>query len=414
MGLARHGRFALLIAGTALNAIGSWATLIAVWGFATTRFHAGADQIALLGGAWALPGVLIGPFAGVPIDRVGPKRVLIVANVAGAGVSLALAGAHSFSTLAVLALAVGAVTGFAQPAAMSLPPRLVDDDGLLQANSLLGAAEQSAIVLGPLVAAAVISGWGARAPFFFDAATFVVGAATLVPLHLRPLAPAGRESPFREVRRGVALAWSIAEVRQTLTVATVVFFSWGAFFVLEPLYVRDVLHRSPVLLGLFQSAFGVGLIGATLVLPKIGDRVASVPALAASVVGSGVAAGAYVGTRSVAVAFVGVFVWGVCVGFFFSPMQTLLQRATPTEAHGRVLALSTTLEGAGNMAGIPAAGIVIGAVGVRATGVGVGLLALGAGVVGLLRAQPRIARRSDSPASTATADGTNHHITTPA
>jgi predicted MFS family arabinose efflux permease len=259
----------------------------------------------------------------------------------------------------------------------------------------------------------VISGWGVRAPFVFDAVTFLIGAAALVPVTLRATAPQPRQSPFREAAGGVSLARAIPEVRHTLMLAAAVFCSWGAFFVLEPLYVRDVLHRSPVLLGLFQSAFGVGLLGATLVLPRIGDRVATLRALSASVVGSGVAAAMYVGTRSVVVAYAGVFVWGICVGFFWSPMQTLLQRATPLEAHGRVLSLATTLEGAGNMAGIPLAGIVVAAVGVRATGIGVGALALVAGVVGLGGSQ-RMARRSDTAASTHAASGTNHHMATPA
>ena len=98
---------------------------------------------------------------------------------------------------------------------------------------------------------------------------------------------------------------------------------------LEPLYVRDVLHRSPATLGLLQTVFGIGLIGTTMLLPRIGERIASVRMLALAVGASGVAAALYVGTRSLAVAMVGVFLWGVDVGFFWPPMQTVLQRSTP-------------------------------------------------------------------------------------
>jgi predicted MFS family arabinose efflux permease len=146
--------------------------------------------------------------------------------------------------------------------------------------------------------------------------------------------------------------------------------------------VRDVLHRSPAVLGLFQTAFGVGLFGTTLLLPRIGDRVASVRALSVSVAVSGVAAAVYVGTHVLAVAFVGVFVWGVDVAFFFPPMQTLLQRVTPVEAHGRVLALASTLDGVGNLAGIPLTGVIVALIGVPATGAVVGGFALTAGAVG--------------------------------
>src|SRR5581483_6454967 len=121
MKLLRQPRLAMFFAGGALNAIGTWATLIALWGFAAYRFHSGPDQIALLG------------------------------------------------------LASGGVQAFGRPAATSLPPRIVDDADLLAANSLMGVAEQSAIVFGPLAGSLAINLWGLKGAFFFDAATFAVG-----------------------------------------------------------------------------------------------------------------------------------------------------------------------------------------------------------------------------------------------
>ncbi len=274
---------------------------------------------------------------------------------------------------------------FGQPAAMSLPARIVGDDDLLAANAFLGAAEQSAIVFGPLVAAVAISAWGIRAPFLFDAATFVAGAVAVAPVHLRPVAtvrldagPVATRSARVELREGLVLARSIRDVRRALALAGAVFFTWGAFFVLEPLYVRDVLHRSAALLGLFQTVFGVGLVATTLMLPALGDRVASLRVLSLSVALSGLAAATYVGTRSVFVAFVGVFLWGVDVAFFLPPMQTVLQRATPVEAHGRVLGLASTLEAWGSLIAIPLTGLVVASIGVSRTGAVVGAVAVAA------------------------------------
>jgi predicted MFS family arabinose efflux permease len=175
-----------------------------------------------------------------------------------------------------------------------------------------------------------------------------------------------------------------------------VFLTWGAFFVIEPLYVRDVLHRSPSVLGLLQSCFGVGLVGTSLLLPKFGDRVATPRGVALSVMVSGLAAALYVGTRSEPVAFAGVFLWGVDVAFFSAPVRTVLQRATPAQVHGRVLALVGTLDGWGNAAALPLTGLLMAAFGVRAAGITAGALALLAGSVGLVVAS-RI--RLPSPAS---------------
>jgi MFS family permease len=386
--LLRKWPFALLCAGSALNAIGSWAALIAIWGFASTQFHASATQIALLGLAWSAPAALIGPLAGVPVDRFGPRVVLVISDAVGALTALAMAAAHSFGMLAGLAFGSGLVQAAGLPAGQSLPPRLVDDSDLLQANALLAMADQSAIVLGPLVAAAVIASVDVRAAFYVDAITFVVGALSVLPLRLRPLTtPPNRESVWREVRAGLRLAWSTPAVRRTLALAGAAFASWGAFFVLEPLYVRDVLQRSSALLGLFQTAFGVGLLVTTALLPRLGDQLASVRALAVSVALSGLAAATYVGTHLVAVAFIGVVAWGVDVAFFLPPMQVVLQRATPTGSHGRILALSSTADGVANMVAIPLAGVCVGLLGVRATGVLVGALAVVAGTVGWVTQQ---------------------------
>ena len=43
-----------------------------------------------------------------------------------------------------------------------------------------------------------------------------------------------------------------------------VYLSWGAFLVIEPIYVREVLHGSPTMLALLQATFGVGLLLMTL------------------------------------------------------------------------------------------------------------------------------------------------------
>ncbi|HEV2369100.1 MAG TPA: hypothetical protein VGR90_04450, partial [Acidimicrobiales bacterium] len=99
MHLLRSRPFALLFTGYALNAIGSWAALMAMWGFASYRFHAGAGQIALIGLSWAAPAALLSPVAGVPIDRLGPRRVLLAAYAVGAGAGVAMAFAGTLRML---------------------------------------------------------------------------------------------------------------------------------------------------------------------------------------------------------------------------------------------------------------------------------------------------------------------------
>jgi MFS family permease len=383
--LLRSRQFFLLFLGQALNGIGSWAALVAMWGYAAYKFDSGPTEIAWLGLAWAAPAALIGPLVGVPIDRLGPKRVLLWTYAAASAIAVAMAFTDTYAQLFGFSVLYGFTQAFGHPAGAALPPRLVTDDDLLAANALLGAAEESSIVFGPLLAAAVIAIWDVQAAFVADAITFWIGIAVLLPLRLRAGGAGSTARLVHEVVEGVRLARHQPVVRFTLAISAGVFLSWSTFLVVEPLYVREILHRSPTTLGLLQTAFGVGLVGTGLLLPRLGDRVATPRAVAASVVLSGVAAAIYVGTDSLLVAYVGVFLWGVDVGFFAAPSRTLLQRATPVNAHGRVLSLFNTVESWVSMISIPIAGVLASHLGVR----GVAFLAAGiattAGALGLLR-----------------------------
>ena len=301
----------------------------------------------------SLPGALLGPLLGVPIDRLGPKRTLLVANLLGVLDALALTQANSYLQIVLLALPLGLIEAFAAASLDAIPPRLVASDDLVAANALLGGAQDVAIVFGPLLAAVVNEQWGLTGAFLADAATFAVGALVALTISIEP-APRVRRSATRRgasCATGSTLARRTPGLRWTLVVVASVYLLWALFGLLEPLYVRDVLGESDEVFALLQTVFGVGLVLTSLALAKIGDRVARPRVVAIAVVVSGLTAALYLGTQSLAVAFVGVFLWGVDVAFFYVPAKTLLQRFTPGAFHGRILSLNQSLE--------PMAGIVM-------------------------------------------------------
>lgn len=308
MRLLRQPRLALLFAGAALNEIGSWASIIAFWGYAAYRFHSGPAQIALVSLMWAAPGAVFSLFSGWPIDRFGPKRVIIAADILGVVTALGMVWAGSYGVLVALVLASGTVGAFGRPAASTLPPRLADDSELLAFNALLSLTTQLALVVGPLVASVAIAAWSIRGAFVVDAVTFVIGIASLLPLHLRPVTGEAKQLPSpRDALAGVRLSWRLVAVRRTMLLGLAVFCSWGASMVMEPLYVRDVLHRSSATFGWLQTIFGLGLISMTAVLPRIGERAVSLRAQAATVLASAVAVVVYLASGSLPVAAVGIF-----------------------------------------------------------------------------------------------------------
>ena len=386
--------FALLLTGQAINTTGSWISLIAIWGFAAFRYDVSPGGLAVLFVVLSVPGALLGPALGVPIDRYGPKAMLVVANVLGMLDALALTQARSYAQIILLALPLGLIDALARASLDAIPPRIVPDDQLVRANAFLGGAQDLAIVVGPALAAVVNSQWGISGAFAVDAATWFVGALVALRMrvpHTRRERAEGVTS-WHELRAGGRLARATPGLRWTLAVAASLYALWAVFGVLEPLYVRDVLHEGDATFALLQTVFGIGLVTTSLVLAAWGDRLVRPTVIGGAVVASGLTAALYLGTSSVTVAFVGVFLWGIDVAFFYVPARTLLQRYAPAAFHGRVMALNHSLEPAAGIVMTPLAALALLVVSVSVLGVAAGLLATVGGVVAL-----RFARRLSVP-----------------
>lgn len=374
------------MAGQAANAIGSWAALVAVWGYASFHFDASATDLALLGVSWALPLVLLGPVAGIPVDRFGPKRVLIVADTVAAGVTLLFIFAGSFEVLLLLGAIEGCTKAFSEPAFQSLPPRLVDDEHLVAANGWLGMASQSAIVFGPLLAAGSFSAFGFDGAFVVNSLTYLVGVAVLLPFHIGPAptesnAPVARPRLRDEVREGVAVVRARPTLLRGLALATTVYLTWGAFIVIEPIYVRTVLHGSPTMFAWLQTAFGLGMFAAAMVVIRLGDRAAHWWVVSVAAIGSGLGATIYVTSNRVVIAFVGIAIWGVVTAFLVAPLRTLVQRAAPAETHGRVFALDGMLHSGADLVALTAVGLAAGTWGVQAAALAVAVVPVTGGLL---------------------------------
>lgn len=361
----RDGRFAALLVAEAVNSIGSWASAIALWGFAAYRFDASPGQVSLLIICWSVPVALLGPPLGVAVDRLGARRALIVAYLLGAGAALGLAAANSLLVVNLLAVLAGCARALAGPASAALPPQIVASDELLTANSLLGGADQFGQVLGPLLASAALALSGFRAAFLVDAATFAVGVVALLALPSHRPAAEARARWMRELADGFRIVVRQKPLRLMLLLSAAVTFTSGAFLVVEPLYARDVLHRPPSQFALFEAAAGIGAILTGLALPRLQRLLEHRWTLSAAAVAYGLTACLFVGTTWVGVAYSGAFLWGVSGMVFGVVVVTAIQQRAAIEAHGRVFSLDSALGSIADTVGLAVAGTAVAVLGVR-------------------------------------------------
>jgi MFS family permease len=401
-------RVATFLLAEALSAIGSWATIVAIWGYAAYEYDATPGDVALFGLAFSIPGVVLGPLVGAVVDRIGPRATLAIAKVIGIVGALALLAADDFRAFAVLSALHGVAMVFTFPALQSLPPRLVDDRHLARTNALLSLTDELAIVLGPVAAGVGIAAFGFRGAFVFDAATYALGLLVLPLVRVRPRidtigdgAAGERTGSFRlaEVLAGWKLVARVGTLRRIVSCTFAVHFLYGIALLAEPLYVRDVLGRSEAVFAALQTVFGICLVAGGIIAARMGERLASFRFVAMGVAASGLSAVVYLGTSLVTVAFVGVALWGVATALISGPSRTVLQRSSPESTHGRVLSADFVAGSSAELLGVATGGLVVTAFGVQWTALAIGV-AIAVVATGLYLAD----QRDPLPAALATAE----------
>ena len=364
-------RIAGFLAAEAISAVGSMATMVVIWGYAAYEFDATPGEVSLYALSFAVPGVVLGPVTGTIVDRFGTKPTLAVSKVIGIAAALLLLSADSFVAMALLSGLNGVASTFAHPAIQAMPPRLVDDAHLARMNALVSLTDEMALVIGPAVAGVAIATVGFRGAFLIDAATYALGLVVLPVVRLRPRAAVAGEHEERIRWRDAFEGWRLVArhrvARLVVACSGTVFLLYGVATLAEPLYVRDTLERSESVFAALQTAFGLCLVGGGVIAARLGDRLATLRFVAIGLIGSGASAVLYLGTPLVGVAFLGVAVWGVFTAALSGPARTVLQRATPERAHGRVMATDMLAANVMMLVGSVVAGPLIGAFGVPVT-----------------------------------------------
>lgn len=342
----------LVVAARFISRVGgSAAFFIGVWGMAAYTFHASATTLAWVMAGNSIAAIAGSMVAGVLIDRYGPRRVLIGAELLTVPTVIALAFAQSFATFVPLAWLFGLVGTPTFTAGSAFAPHLVEETGDLQrVNSYIEGAGSTAFVLGPALGAAISAVSGPRSVFIAMAVASVIAAALAWFVRIDESSRSSAEShPIHEFREGVRVSYSTRELRYFILSGTVVWFGFGAFSTLEPLFYRDVVHVGVQWIGWINSVFGIGLLAGSLALPRLPRKIVSARGLAVMVTLTGLGAIAYVGSTRLAVIAAGALVWGLVIGATEPLLRTLLHVSSPHEYVGRIVGTAAYHRSAGEL-----------------------------------------------------------------
>lgn len=340
IGLLKDRNILFIVSARFISRLGGTAAFfIGVWGTAAYEFHATTQQLAFLMMGSAIAGALGSMIAGGLIDRFGPRRVLIGAEILTVPMVLMLAASTSLTPFIFWNAGFAFVGVPTFTAGASFAPYLVRGArNLEKMNSLIETAGSLGFVLGPAVGALVSRSHGPRSVLFVMAGASVVAALLAL---LARVDDRHRDvehgHPLAELRDGLKLAYSVPELRFLLLTATTIWFGFGAFSALEPLFYRDVVHVGPEWIGWINTLYGGGMVFGAWILPRLSKRIMSMRGVLVMTALVGAGTLAYVGTDKIPTIALGAVVWGVIIGATIPLIRTLLHVSAPRGYVGRVM-----------------------------------------------------------------------------
>jgi MFS family permease len=383
-GLWRHPDFLRLWAGQTVSSLGSVVTRTALPLTAVLVLQSQPAELGLLAAAGALPALLVGLAAGVWVDRMRRRPLMIAADIGRAIFLLsiplaAVAGILRIEWLLVAAFLVGGLTVIFDVAYQAYVPSLVRPDQLAEANGKIGVSDSIAEIGGSALGGALVQAITAPLAILVDAVSFILAAMSLAWIRTAEPVPSAAEagSWLEQARAGVETVRRDGSLL-ALAGASASFYLFGGFFgALYDLYALRYLAVTPALLGLLVAAGGVGaLLGAAATRPAVVrwgyGRILIVTFAVKSLAGLLIPLAAGPGATAIALLLAGQLFGDYALSMYFVAALTLRQAIAPPSRLGRVNATMAFLEQGVAPLGLLAGGFIGQALGPR------GALALGA------------------------------------
>jgi len=366
--LRRNRNFRRLWYGQIVSQLGDWLDSIALFTLLLNLTGSGR-AVGLLLVAEFLPAAIVGPFAGVVVDRLPRRLVLVASDIGRAALVLLLLFARGPDDLWLIYTAVGlkvALSAFFEPARSAILPALCSREELVAANAISGATWSAMLAIGAALGGLVAGLLGVHAAFLLDAASYLLSAALIATVRVPRVAPgapgqedgatrgqgdkgaggglaAGVGGAARELREGVRFVFGDRAVAW-LTFTKMIWSLGAGALLLLTLYGRELfpLGRDGAFsIGLLYAARGVGTGIGPLVALRVGGGgpafLRRMIAPAFLLTGAGYLAASGAPTLAVAMLCVLCAHMGGSVQWVFS--TALLQLRVPDRLLGRVFAI---------------------------------------------------------------------------
>lgn len=339
----RHKDFAILWVGFVVSHVGDFAQVLAQ-SWLVVDLTRSAAKVAAVAFAQAVPRFLVTLLAGVLVDRVDRRRLLLITQCLAAlqsavFLALLLAGRVTYPRVLALAFALGFLDALNLTARQTVMPSLVPRALLPRAVALQALGVNVTQIVGPSLGGVLLAAAGVKACLLFNVVTFTVLVGTLLAAKIPSPPPSAGRRVGDDLREG--LRYLIE--RPALYVPLAMAYALGLLAMpvtrLLPLYARAVLGARALGFGALAAAAGLGAIVASVAVTAR----ASAKVLPRNIFYSGVTlSGAvllFAWSDRVPWAFAALALFGGAQMAFRSAVMTVFQMQVPDRLRGRVISL---------------------------------------------------------------------------
>jgi MFS family permease len=343
----RHRNFRLFFGGQSISLVGTWMTRIAT-SWLVYRLTGSALLLGTVSFAGQIPTFLFAPFAGVWVDRLDRRQVLVWTQTLSMVQSFALAAltlSHHIAIHWILALSVmqGIVNAFDMPGRQAFMVKMVEDRrDLSNAIAINSSMVNVARLIGPSLAGMLIAVTSEGWCFLIDGISYIAVIASLLMMRLHaPVMERRTTSTLTELKAGWTYVSEFVPVRTILLLFAVISLMGMPFVVLMPIFAARVLHGGPHTLGFLMGAMGVGALVSALSLAarkSVLGLVRMIP-IAAAVFGLGLIGFGL--SRVFWLSMIMVLIAGMGMMQGMAGSNTIIQTIVSEDKRGRVMSYYT-------------------------------------------------------------------------
>jgi len=262
--------FRLFFLGQVVSLVGTWITTTAT-NWLVYRLTGSALLLGVVAFAGQFPAFLLGPIAGIAVDRWDRHRLLVVTQTISmlqsfALAALVLSGQVTLEWIVGLSAIQGLVNAFDMPARQSFLLTMIENkEDLGNAIALNSSMVNLARLIGPSIAGVVITWAGEGWCFFIDGVSYIAVIVGLLKMRItrREAAARSRAGTLRQFKEGFTYAFGFRPIRSIIILLALVSLVGVPYSVLMPVFATTVFHGGPHTLGILMTSSGCGaLLGA--------------------------------------------------------------------------------------------------------------------------------------------------------